>query len=491
MACAIGCDVGSQSLKGVLIGPDGKLLAQASEPYTLQFPRPGWAEQDPEAWFSALRAVISRLIGKAGVRADEVGTLGLASQVDGVVAVDGEGRALHPAIVWMDRRAEAQCAAIERRIDRRAVLELTGLNLDSSHAAAKMLWLRDEAPGVFGRAKGLLPPGSYLVRRLTGECVVDHSNASSTMLYDVRGRCWSPRMFEATGLDPQLLGRIASAGDVAGRLPPGVAAEVGLAPGARVIAGCGDEHAACLGAGVLAPGRICDIAGTAEPVATLAASPRIDETGLVETHGHADARWWLIENPGFVSGGSLTWLAGVLGWTSFEPAFAAAAQAPPASEGLIFLPCLSGAMTPAWNGKARGVFFGLSMKHGSGHLARAVIESCAYALRDILDRFVALGLGGEDVYVTGGGSKSELWRQVKADVTGRRVTAVRNAESTAIGAAMLAGVTEGVFGSLDEGAEALVEFGNVCEPRPQEAVVYEAGYEKYRRLYTTLEPLFE
>ncbi|MBI5084070.1 MAG: hypothetical protein HZB13_05665, partial [Acidobacteria bacterium] len=409
MACAIGCDVGSQSLKGVLIASDGKQLAQASRSYSMHFPRPGWAEQDPEAWFSALRVVIPELLEKAGVRAGEVGTLGLASQVDGVVAVDAEGCALHPAITWMDRRAEEQCSALERRIERRAVLDLTGLNLDSSHAAAKMLWLRDEAPGVFTRTKALLLPGSYLVRRLTGECIVDHSNASSTMLYDVRQRCWSPTMINASGLDPCLLGRIAAAGDLAGQLLPSAAEELGLAPGAGVIVGCGDEHAACLGAGVLAPGRICDIAGTAEPVATLAATPRIDETGLVETHGHADPRWWLIENPGFVSGGSLTWLAGMLGWTSFDPAFAAASQAPPASEGLIFLPCLSGAMTPTWNGKARGVFFGLSMKHASGHLARAVIESSAYALRDILDRFVALGLGGDEVYVTGGGSKSELW----------------------------------------------------------------------------------
>ena len=211
MAHVIGCDVGSQSLKGVLVDPDGATVAEASAPYELSFPRPGWAEQDPDDWLRALRVVVSALLERGGVAAGEVGALGLACQVDGVVAVDGRGLHLRPAIIWMDRRAEAQRRALGGRIPKERIFEITGLNLDSSHVAPKILWLRDEEPRAFGAASAFLLPGSYLVHRLTGETVVDYSNASSTMLYDVRSKGWSLEMLSAADLGPERLGLVAPA----------------------------------------------------------------------------------------------------------------------------------------------------------------------------------------------------------------------------------------------------------------------------------------
>lgn len=492
MAYVVGCDVGSQSLKGVLVDGDGKIVAQASAPYDLHYPRSGWADQDPDDWLRALRKVVARLLDEQGIGAGEVGTLGLASQVDGVVAVGREGTHLRPAIIWMDRRAEAQTKALGERIAEERIFEITGLNLDSTHVAPKILWLRDEEPEAYQAAEAFLLPGSYVVFRLTGERAVDYSNASSSMLYNVREKGWSEEMLAAAEVDQDLLGRVVAAEEVAGIVTQDAAQQIGLEPGTKVVVGCGDEHGACLGAGLVTSDRICDITGTAEPVAVAAPEPVFDETGLVETHAHADSRLWLIENPGFVSGGSVRWYADNIARASdYEEMSSEAEEIQPGSEGLIFLPCLSGAMTPTWNGNARGVFFGLSMKHGQSHLNRAVFEGCAYGLRDIVDRFEALGLGGDEVRVVGGGARSALWCQIKADITGRVLRTLDNPEATATGAAMLAGVAEGTYASLDNAAERMVEFGATYEPRTETKEVYDESYALYRKLYAALESVFD
>ena len=211
MAHVIGCDVGSQSLKGVLVDTEGANVADASASYELSFPQPGWAEQDPDDWLRALRAVVSALLERGGIAAADVGALGLASQVDGVVAVNARGHHLRPTIVWMDRRAEAQCRALGERIPAQRIFDITGLNLDSSHVAPEILWLRDKEPEAYRDASAFLLPGSYLVYRLTGEMVVDYSIASSTMLYDVQNRGWSKEMLAVTGIDEALLGRVDAA----------------------------------------------------------------------------------------------------------------------------------------------------------------------------------------------------------------------------------------------------------------------------------------
>jgi xylulokinase len=370
----------------------------------------------------------------------------------------------------MDRRAEAQSRALGQRIAKARIFDVTGLNLDSSHVAPKILWLRDEEPDVYEAAEAMLLPGSYVAHRLTGERIVDYSNASSTMLYDVRSKDWSAEMLSATDLDPDTLGRVAPADEVAGVLTEAAARDVGLGVGTKVVVGCGDEHGACLGAGLVVPNLICDITGT---------------------HAHADSRLWLIENPGFVSGGSVRWYSDNVAKMSFEEMTREAEGVPAGSEGLVFLPCLSGAMTPTWNGNARSVFHGLSMKHGLSHMTRAVFEGCAFGFRDIVDRFAEMGIESEEVRVVGGGAKSPFWCQMKADATGRVLRALKNQEATATGAAMLAGVAEGTYASLDEAADGLVELGATYEPDAGAKAAYDKAYSLYRAAYAALEPVFD
>jgi xylulokinase len=488
---AIGCDVGSQSLKGVLLDPDGRVVAQASAAYDVAYPHPGWAQQDPEDWRTAMGAVIRTCLQDAHVQPSDVATLALAAQVDGLVATDAHGEALAPAIIWLDRRATAQAQALRERQDADTIRRHTGLNLDASHVAPKIMWLREHHPDIFERAAGLLLPGSALVAWMTGEQVIDHANASSTLLYDVTGQAWSHEMLDAADLDATRLGTIRPAADIVGPLRPQAADALGLTTTTQVMVGTGDEHGASLGAGGIRPGIVIDITGTAEPVCVAAATPAIDAAGLVETHGHADPRVWLVENPGFVSGGSISWFLATFGGGSAAALDAEAAAATPGADGITFLPTLSGSTAPRWNDAARGVFAGLSLNHGRGHLFRSVLEGCTFAVRDIVDRLDALGLAGPEMRVVGGGARSPLWLQMKADVTGRTVRVLTTDESTAMGAAMLASVGAGFVADLDEAVERCVTLDErTYEPDPTATRAYDDAYGRYRRLFDAVEPTF-
>ena len=490
---SIGCDVGSQSLKGILLDPSGAVVAQAAASYDVHYPHPGWAEQDSLDWRRALASVVGELRTRAKVSAEEIGVLGLAAQVDGLVLVDADGEPLEPAIIWLDRRATDQAQTLGEAVSVDEIRRRTGLNLDASHVAPKMLWSRETQPTTFERAAGLLLPGSALVAWLTGERVADHANASSTLLYDVTTRDWSGPMLEAAGIDAERLGTIAPAAEIAGTLRTGPAEALGLTTATQIVVGTGDEHGAALGAGGIGPGIVIDITGTAEPVCVAATTPIIDETGLVETHGHADPRVWLVENPGFVSGGSVSWFVDAFGGgrTAAQLDAEAAAATGPGSDGVTFLPTLSGSTAPRWNDRARGVYAGMSLNHGRAHLFRALLEGCSFALRDIVDRLDEMGLAGDEIRVVGGGARSPLWLQMKADVTGRTVRIMASDESTALGAAMLAGVGAGTFADLDEAVERLaVTEPATYEPDPATTAAYADAYGRYRALFDAVEPGF-
>jgi xylulokinase len=257
------------------------------------------------------------------------------------------------------------------------------------------------------------------------------------------------------------------------------------------VVGTGDEHGASLGAGGIHPGIVIDITGTAEPVCVAATTPIIDETGLVETHAHADPRVWLVENPGFVSGGSVAWFTATLGGgqSAAQLDEEAATATRPGADGLTFLPTLSGATAPRWNDRARGACSGLSLNHERAHLYRALLEGCTFALRDIVDRLDAMGLAGDEIRVVGGGARSPLWLQMKADVTGRAVRVMATDESTALGAAMLAGIGAGTFADLDDAVERLaVVEPTGYEPDASALPAYDEAYGRYRALFDALEP---
>jgi xylulokinase len=498
----IGCDVGSQGTNATLYAADGTLVASAYEPYDLSYPHPGWAEQDADAWVRALHATIPALLREVPQGPTAVKGLSFGTQLDGMVACDRAGRPLRPAMIWMDRRAEAQAEAFTEVMAPDVFYRHVGANLDSSHAVFKALWIRDEEPEVFASATHLMSPGSYVLQAATGVLAVDPSNASSLALLDPRTRTWSEPVLEAADLDPRRLPQLAPATHPVGPVASAFADATGLSPETIVAVGCGDEMAATLGAGVFAPGEVCDVVGTAEPVCAASSEPREDPTMLVECHPHADPDTWLLENPGFVSGGNLRWWRDQL---SAEEVVAAAREGAdpydvisrgaeavgPGADGLVFLPCMQGAMAPEWNGAARAVFYGLSLAHTRAHMARALLEGSAFALRDILEAMKAAGLQVGRLTMVGGGAKGPLWRQIKADVTGLPVRVPASVETTATGAAILAAVGAGVHASVGEAVDAFVAFlPDEHQPDPEMREAYDAAYALYRDVYFALRPVF-
>mgnify|MGYP000844332665 CR=1 FL=1 len=492
MSYVIGLDLGTQSLKGILAAPDGRIVAEASCSHDPIYPYPGWAEQVVEDYLHSFTKTVHDLIQISGIDPTEIGTIGFDTINDSVIATDENGVALMNCIIWMDRRAEAETTAIAKIIDPERAFAITGLNLDSTHTAAKMLWIKKKRPEIFEKAKYLLNVDSFLVYWMTGECVVDYAQASASMLYDVSKMDWDEEMCRAFDLDPHLLGRLSRSESIAGTLTEKAAQRLGLTTKTKVIVGTGDEHSACLGAGLVRPGMVCDITGTAEPVAGTSDKPLFDHKGhLVETHHSAYYPLWLIENPGFVSGGTTRWYRDTLLRTiDYDIMNEQAGRAPIGANGLTFLPCMGGAMTPTWNGAARGTFTGLMLSHTQDEMSRAVFESISFGLRDNVERFEEIGMDCSSVRIVGGGTKSPFWCQMKADVLGKPLVAVKNPEGAAIGAAMLASVAEGNFRDLNEAAEVMVELGATYEPVAANKAAYDEAYERYYECYQTMEPFF-
>lgn len=498
----IGCDVGSQGTNVALYAADGTLVVSSYQAYDLAFPNPGWAEQDAELWIRATETGVAEVLGSVPEGASAVRGLSFGSQLDGMVVCDGAGRALRPALIWMDRRAEAEAAALAERMTPEEFYRRVGANLDSSHAVFKAMWVREQEPDVFAEAKHVMPPGSFVLWRTTGVLAVDYSNASSLALLDPRTRAWSDEVLAATGIDRAMLPELGAGTQAVGTVTSAFAEATGLDPSTVVAIGCGDEMAATLGAGVFAPGEVCDVVGTAEPVCAASAEPREDPTMLVECHPHADPDAWLLENPGFVSGGNLRWWrdqfapiergaeAEGLG-DAYDLLSREAERVEPGAEGLVFLPAMQGAMAPEWNGAARGVFYGLTLAHTRAHMTRAILEGSAFGLRDILEAMTAAGGDVRRLTIVGGGAKGPLWRQIKADVTGLPVRVPVSVETTATGAAILAAVGAGVHTTVAEAVDAFVAFRpEEHQPDPERREVYDDAYRRYREVYFALKPVF-
>lgn len=499
MRYVIGCDVGSQALKAVLWSEEGHILGTDTVQYPIVYPRPAWAEQDSSEWWRAMVEVIPGLYQRLGVSPDDIVAIGIDGTVDGFVPVAENGQALAPHFLWMDRRAVEECDHIAALIEPPRLFRVTGLNLDASHTAAKMLWLRNHRPEIYNRSWKFMPSATFVVYRLTGKCVVDYSNASSTMLFDVHTQQWSATLLEALEIAPDLLPEVRKATDVVGPLTYEAAEALGLSTDTLVVVGCGDEHASCVGAGVIEPGVVADILGTAEPVCASAYEPVFDDSQLVETHCHAHPERWLLENPGFVSGGNYRWfrdnfyagIGGAAEAVSYETLNREAEAVPPGCEGLVFLPCMMGAMAPEWNSKARGVFYGLTLMHQRGHLARAILEGSAYALRSIIESMQRTGCTIQEIRAVGGGAQSRLQRQVRADVTGLPVASLSTVETAAVGAALLAAVGVGLCASLQEAAKRTTHVVEVNEPVAANHAIYDQTYQNSLFVYESLKECFE
>lgn len=487
----IGIDLGTQSMKGILLDPEGKLVSTKTASYYPDFPRANWCEQDTTAWETALRDIVQAMVREAGVAPDDVGALGFASQCGGLVPVGRDGRPVRKAILWLDRRAEPQCDAIRSKISDDECLHLIGSSVTSTLRAPKILWMRDNEPELYEKTAWFLEVGEYMVYYLTGALTSDYAHTSITALFDVGKKEWAPRMLDITGISPDQLGKVMAAADVAGTLLPEQARALGLSEHTAVVVGSGDQHAGSIGSGLVGPGQILNIMGTSEIVAGAFDHPVYDEAKLLKTHLHVDPALWQIEQGSLISGACVRWYVDNVARMGYDELNEGAAKIPAGSDGLVFFPALSGSNSPVINGYARGMFFGLTMSHTLPHMTRALYEGNSYAFRDNIERLKVLGMDDCRIIATGGGTRSAVWMQIKADLIGMPIQVVDNPEPTALGAAMLAGVAQGNFKDFGEAASCLLKYGRVYEPDPSQKAKYDEMYEMYRHLYFANEPVFD
>jgi xylulokinase len=452
----VGLDVGTSAVKGVAIDDEGRVLGTAHAEYPLSRPQLGWSEQEPEDWWRAAEDVLGRL---------PEGPVGLSGQMHGLVVLDAGQRVLRPAILWNDQRTSAECAEIEERIGFRRLVDLTGNRALTGFTAPKLLWLRRHEPELYGRIRHVLLPKDYVRLRLTGELATDAADASGTLLFDVRRRAWSEEV--CAGLEIPLEW-----------LPP--------VHESTEIAGAGDQAAAALGVGIARPGPVSVVLGTSGVVFAALLAYEHDPGGRLHAFCHAVPDTWHAMGVMLSAAGSAAWLRDVLG-VDLADLDQEAERWPPGSEGLLFAPYLAGERTPHPDPDARGAFTGLSARHDRGALWRAMLEGVAYGLRDSLELLRELGARPASGRVSGGGARSELWLRILASTLGLPLETTESEEGSAFGAALLAGVREGVFSDAEDAVARCVRPRRRIEPEWD----YAHGYRRFRRLYPTLRPLEE
>jgi xylulokinase len=459
----VGIDVGTTGVKAVAIDPDGELLARAESAYGLATPRPGWFEQDPEDWVRASQDALAEL----GV---QPAALGLSGQMHGLVALDAADRVLRPAILWNDQRTAAECGEIERRIGLGRLIALTGNRALTGFTAPKLLWLRRHEPDVYSRISQVLLPKDYVRLRLIGERAIDAADASGTLLFDVGARRWSDEVLEALEVPRSWLPPVYESPEVPG------------APGA------GDQAAVALCVGVDRPGPLSIVLGTSGVVFAALPAFTAEREARVHVFCHAVPGGWHAMGVMLAAAGSLKWLRDIVGGT-YDELTAQAAQWPPGTDGLTFLPYLAGERTPHADPDARGAFAGLQVRHDRGALVRAVLEGVAYGLRDSLELLKELGVEPQSGRVSGGGARSELWLGIVASVLRLPLERMAVEEGSAYGAALLGGVAGGAFAGVEEAVARCVRVLDTIEPNSDWADAYDRGYQRYRALYPALRPL--
>ena len=491
MSLVLGLDVSTTATKAVLQDAEGAVLAVGASAYPYETPHPLWSEQDPALWWDASRVAVRAALDAAEADATAVEAVGLTGQMHGLVALDNRDEVLRPAILWNDQRTGAECDAIREIVGRRRLIATTGNDALPGFTAPKLLWLRRHEPEVWAAIAHVLLPKDLVRLRLTGEHAVDRADGSGTMLFDLASRDWSTEIVDELGIQRRWLPQTFEGPMVTGTITEAAASLTGLRAGTPVIAGGGDQAAAAIGVGSVVPGVSSVSLGTSGVMFTTTERPTIEPEGRLHAFCHAMPDRWHLMGVMLSAAGSLRWYRDALApGVAFEELVEEAAQAPPGSDGLLFLPYLTGERTPYPDPLARGAFVGLTVHHGRAHLTRAVLEGVAFGLRDSLELMLAAGLPHPtEIRATGGGIRSALWRQILADVLGTAIVPTTDAEGAAQGAATLAAVGAGWFDTVQDACRALVRTGETTPPS-EAAGAYTRTYARYRGLYPALAATF-
>jgi xylulokinase len=490
----LGIDVSTTGAKALLADEKGTVVASATTALSLQTPKPLWSEQDPNEWWDGTVKSIREALANARVRADEIAAVGLTGQMHGLVLLDKDNRVLRPAILWNDQRTAAECDEIRSRLGgREALVKATGNDALTGFTAPKILWVRNHEPEVYARAALVLLPKDYVRLRLTGVAGMDKADGSGTLLFDLPSRDWSSPVLDRLEIPRAWLPQTFEGPVPTGAISQEAAAATGLRAGTPVMAGGGDQAAGAVGAGAVEPGVVSLTLGTSGVIFASTKEPLYEPKGRLHAFCHAVPGTWHFMGVTLSAAGSLQWYRDTLApGESFDALMDEAERVPPGSEGLLFLPYLSGERTPYPDPLARGCFVGLTLRHGRGHMTRAVLEGVAFSMRDCFALLKDAGLGAvSEVRVAGGGAKSPLWRQICASALGVEMVSVNSTEGAAYGASLLAAVGAGAFPSVAAACKTAIA---ITDRTPADATAqpaYDRLHPVYRGLYTALKPSFE
>jgi xylulokinase len=489
----LGIDTSTTSSKALLINEQGEVVATAASPHTLQTPYPLWSEQSPEEWWHAVTNSIRQVLQMADVRGSEVGAVGLTGQMHGLVILNDEGKVLRPAILWNDQRTQAQCDEIHRRVGKERFIQITGNVALTGFTAPKLLWVAQNEPETYRKIRHVLLPKDYIRYCLTGDYAMDKADGAGTVLFDLKARDWSPEVLSALEINPDWMPRTYEGPQITGAVTAEAAALTGLKVGTPVVAGAGDQAAQAVGVGAVEPGIVGLTVGTSGVVFATTPAPLIEPQGRLHAFCHAVPGMWHFMGVMLSAAGSLQWYRDTLAvGVSFDDLLKPAEAIPAGSEGLFFLPYLSGERTPYPDPLARGAFIGLTLRHTKAHMTRAVLEGVAFGLKDCFELIRNAGLGQiTQVRASGGGTKGALWRQILANVLETELVTVNTAEGAAFGAALLAGVGAGVWKDVPTACKKSIHITGTTSPQMDTFMVYRKAYSVYHDLYPALKPLFK
>lgn len=479
MSAFIGVDVGTGGARALAMDESGEVLAEASAEYPLYSPHPGWSEQDPADWWRTTREVLGRVTREAE---EEIVGLGLTGQQHGSVFLDAGDEVIRRALLWNDQRTATQAREISEKVGEKRLAGIAGSYPITAVTASKILWLRDEEPENFGRVSHVLLPKDYVRLLLTGEYATDASDASGTLLLDVRSRDWSSELLDACEVPRGWMPRVYEGPESTGTLREEVAGELGLPAGIPVAGGGGDNAAAAVGIGIVEEGLVSSSVGTSGVLFAHADDFEPDPSGRLHAFCHSVPGAYHFMGVTQSAGGSLSWWSETVG-KGFEELVEAASAVEPGAEGLMFLPYLAGERTPHLDPRARGAFVGLTGRHGLGHMTRALMEGVVFSLNESLEIMRELGLPVEEVRAVGGGARSALWRQLQADIYEEPIRRTEVDEGPAYGAALLGGTAAGTYRDIEEACSVVELRDEVTEPDPEHSRIYDEYYEVYRSLY--------
>ncbi len=503
MSIFLGIDIGTSGTKTLAIDQRGKILADAMETYPCYVPKPLWSEQDPDDWWRATVRSVRKVMANARIKPAEVKSIGLSGQMHGAVFLDKNDKVVRRAILWNDQRTAAECDEIERLAGgRKKLIRMVANPALTGFTAPKILWLRNNEPRNFDKTCKVLLPKDEIRRRLTGQYATDVSDASGMLLLDVKKRKWSKKLLSALELDIDMFAECYESEDITGTLTPASARLLGLSTGCVVVGGAGDCAAGAVGNGIVSGGILSTSIGTSGVMFVHSDDVKIDPEGRIHTFCHAVRGKWHMMGVNLSAGGSLQWFRNELCKADaakakrtkkeiYDILTAEAEKVSTGSEGLFFLPYLSGERTPHADPDARGCFVGVTLAHTRGHMIRAIMEGVTYSMRDSLAIFDSLGVPVRQIRASGGGSRSALWRQIQADVFGRKVVTINTEEGPAYGAALLATVGAGAFKNVREACKATIKVVQETSVNRAAKRYHDRAFPIYQQLYRSLKDDFK